>query len=114
MAIVAPVGTETRTGTRMMGDLARAVLADLDEEALGRLAERLASHLYCRSNDTLAGEDHWMPPGQAAEYLGVSRRRVYDLKSMGAIAPDGYDGRTPLFRRSTLDRYAEQGLIKHD
>jgi hypothetical protein len=97
----------------MMGDLARAVLADLDEEALGRLAARLASHMSCRSNDTFAGENRWMPPGQAAGYLGVSRRRVYDLKSMGAIVPDGYDGRTPLFRRSTLDRYAEQGLIKH-
>lgn len=31
-----------------MGDLARAVLADLDEKALGRLAERLASHLPWR------------------------------------------------------------------
>ena len=101
----------------MMGDLARAVLADLDEEALGRLAERLASHMSCRScrsKVTFAHEDQWMPPSQAAGYLGVSRRRVYDLKSTGAIAPDGYDGRTPLFRRSTLDRYAEQGLIKHD
>lgn len=93
----------------MMGDLARAVLADLDEEALGRLAERLASHMPCSSGDTLAGEDRWMPPSQAAGYLGVSRRRVYDLKSMRAIAPDGYDGRTPLFRRSTLDRYASKG-----
>jgi hypothetical protein len=97
-----------------MGDLARAVLADLDEEALSRLAERLASHMPWRPSAGFAEADRWMPPSLAAAHLGVPRRRIYDLKSMGAIAPDSDDGRTPLFRRSTLDRYAEQGLIKHD
>ena len=66
-----------------------------------------------RPSEGFAGADRWMPPSQAADYLGVPRRRIYDLKSMGALEPHGYDGRTPLFKRSTLDRCAEQGLIKH-
>lgn len=44
-------------------------------------------------------------PEGAAAYLGLTRKRIYDLKSAGALTPDGYDGRTPLFRLSTLDNY---------
>ena len=51
-----------------------------------------------RPSEGFAGADRWMPPSQAAAYLGVPRRRIYDLKSMGALEPDGYDGSTPLFK----------------
>jgi hypothetical protein len=47
----------------------------------------------------------WLNAARAAEYLSVPRRRIYDLKSMGVLEPDGYDGRTPLWRRATLDAY---------
>lgn len=52
-----------------------------------------------------APDDGYLTPSGAAAYLGVKAKRVYDLKSMGAIKPDGHDGRTPLFTRATLDAY---------
>lgn len=86
-----------------MSRLAAALIADLDADTLAALAARLAPHL---PQQTPAAPDGWLAPAAAAEYLGVKRRRVYDLKSAGALEPDGYDGRTPLWRRSTLDAYA--------
>ena len=50
--------------------------------------------------------DGYLTPQGAAEYLGVKRKRIYDLTSARQLVPDGRDGRTPLYRRSTLDRYA--------
>ena len=91
-----------------MSDLARALLAELDDATLDVLAERLAPRLAHRLDGgraaTEAGE--WLNPAAAARHLGVSRQRIYDLKSAGALPPDGNDGRTPLWRRSTLDEYA--------
>lgn len=49
-----------------------------------------------------------MAPGDAARYLGVSRKRIYDLTGSRALEPDGRDGRTPLFRRGTLDAYVRR------
>jgi hypothetical protein len=45
-------------------------------------------------------------PAPAAACLGLTMRRIYDLTSAGRLAPDGRDGRTPLFTRATLDAYA--------
>jgi excisionase family DNA binding protein len=49
-----------------------------------------------------------MTPADAARYLGLTRKRIYDLTSMRALEPDGRDGRTPLFRRETLEAYVRR------
>jgi hypothetical protein len=75
-------------------------------EALAdEVAQRVLARLADRRQDS-GGDDGFLNPVAAARYLGVTRKRIYDLKSMGAIEPDGYDGRTPLFTRQALDRYA--------
>ena len=79
----------------------------LPDEALEQLAELLARRVQDRLAVERGTDDRvgYLAPAAAAEYLGVSKKRVYDLKSMGALVPDGYDGRTPLFTRGTLDAY---------
>jgi hypothetical protein len=41
----------------------------------------------------------------SADYLGCDVGRIYDLKSLGKLVPDGFDGKKPLFTRETLDAY---------
>jgi excisionase family DNA binding protein len=79
-----------------------ALLTELDDETLDVLAARLAHRIV---RDDSSGDVGYLTPSTAARYLGVSRKRVYDLRSMGALEPDGYDGRTPLYSRATLDAY---------
>ena len=66
------------------------------------LAERVAERLG--GGDDVESEGY-LNPEVAARYICVSRRRVHDLTSAGLLTPDGYDGRTPLYRRRTLDAY---------
>lgn len=96
-------------GRIMSGDrgLGLALLGALDDQALDHLAELLRPRLEAVRPDE--PRDGYLAPEAAAAYLGVSRKRVYDLKSAGAIEPDGYDGRTPLFSRPTLDEYVRRG-----
>ena len=90
------------------GETERLVQFGLSDEELRRLAEALAPLLLDRLG---AGQEQrepaagYLTPEAAARYLGVSRKRVYDLTSMRVLAPDGRDGRTPLFTRETLDTY---------
>ncbi len=92
-----------------MSALGAALLAELDDalESDPALAASLAAKLKPYLPDP-AGEEPggFLAPQAAADYLGVTRKRVHDLTSMRAIVPDGHDGRTPLYRRSTLDAYA--------
>ncbi len=93
------------------GTLAAAIVVGLDDDALDALAERLAPRLEARLGRRPAagvGAEHWMTPADAARYLGLTRKRIYDLTSMRALEPDGRDGRTPLFRRDTLDAYVRR------
>ena len=90
-----------------MSDLAAALLDSLDDAALDLLAARLAPRLGDRLAGTSEGDAGYLAPAAAAGYLGVTRKRIYDLTSMRAIEPDGRDGRTPLYTRATLDAYAK-------
>jgi hypothetical protein len=74
----------------------------LSPETVEALADALVPQL--RANQP--SETGWLAPQAAAHYLGVSRRRIHDLKHLGKLTPDGSDGRTPLYRQETLDRYA--------
>jgi hypothetical protein len=83
-------------------DLAAALVDALDDEALDRLAALLAPRMPDRH------ADEWLAPREAAAHLGVSTRRIYDLKSSGKLVADGADGRVPLFTRARLDEYARR------
>jgi hypothetical protein len=75
-----------------------------DERFVEALAASLAEQVADRLQDA-AEDEGYLNPEAAARYLCVSRRRVHDLTSAGLLTPDGYDGRTPLYRRRTLDEY---------
>lgn len=84
----------------------------LSDEELRCLAEALAPLLLDRvggGQEQPEAADGYLAPEAAARYLGVSRKRIYDLTSMRALVPDGRDGRTPLFTRETLDAYVRGG-----
>lgn len=93
-----------------MSDLASALLDALDDDALDALADRLAPRLAGRLVEERPSgeEDGWLTPADAARHLGLTRKRVHDLTSMRALVPDGRDGRTPLYLRSSLDAYARR------
>lgn len=78
-----------------------------------RFVEQLADTLAERIADRLQGQDGdeggYLTAEAAGRYIGVSRRRIHNLTSAGLLTPDGHDGRTPLYSRSTLDDYVRNG-----
>jgi hypothetical protein len=82
----------------------------LSDEDLRRLAEALAPILAQRlgHQEKAPTSEGYLAPDAAARYLGVSRKRIYDLTSMRVLVPDGRDGRTPLFMCATLDAYVRR------
>jgi hypothetical protein len=75
-----------------------------DDRFVEALAATVAEQVANRLHDA-AEDEGYLNPEAAARYICVSRRRVHDLTSAGLLTPDGYDGRTPLYRRRTLDEY---------
>jgi hypothetical protein len=71
------------------------------EQLADTLAERVADRLQGQGGD----EGGYLNAEAAGRYIGVSRRRIHNLTSAGLLIPDGHDGRTPLYRRRTLDDY---------
>jgi excisionase family DNA binding protein len=85
-----------------MTDLARALLAELDDAALDELAARLAPRLGAHT------VDGWLSLAEAAEYLRCPRSRLYSLVSARRV-PHERDGTRLLFRRSALDAWVRDG-----
>jgi excisionase family DNA binding protein len=88
-----------------MSALASALIAELDDETLAILADRLAPLIASRLNNR---DDPWLNAADAARYLACSRGRLYDLTQLGKLEPRR-DGRRLLFRRADLDKYLEDG-----
>ncbi|MGC1165074.1 MAG: hypothetical protein WA862_03105 [Solirubrobacterales bacterium] len=78
-----------------------------DERFVEALAATLAEQVADRLQDESA-DDGYLNPEAAGRYICVPRRRIHELTSAGLLAPDGHDGRTPLYRRRTLDRYVQE------
>jgi excisionase family DNA binding protein len=88
-----------------MNALARALLADLEDEDLRELAERLAPYLSPQRDDS---GDAWLSTSEAARYLGVS---VHALRKRTAertvpFVEDEPGGKC-YFRRSDLDAWRQ-------
>jgi hypothetical protein len=77
-----------------------------DERFVEALAATIAEQVADRLHDA-AEDEGYLNPEAAARYICVPRRRIHELTSAGLLAPDGHDGRTPLYRRRTLDRYVQ-------
>ena len=75
-----------------------------DDRFVAALADAVAEQVADRLRGEVA-EDGYLNPEAAGRYISVSRRRIHELTSAGLLAPDGNDGRTPLYRRRTLDDY---------
>jgi hypothetical protein len=74
----------------------------VDESLVEVLAERIAERLR-------PADDGFLDADGAAQHLSTSRQRIHQLTSDRRLRPDGYDGRRPLYRRASLDRYVEGG-----
>lgn len=84
----------------------------VDERFVEVLAEAVAAVVVRRLDlPTGASEpaDEFLDTDAAARHISADRRRIHDLNSARLLRPDGYDGRRPLYRRSSLDRYVEGG-----
>jgi hypothetical protein len=79
-----------------------------DERFVEALAATVAEHVVDRLQGE-AAEEGYLNPEAAGRYICVPRRRIHELTSARLLAPDGYDGRTPLYRRQTLDEYVRAG-----
>lgn len=89
-----------------MSTLAQALLAELDDAALDRLAELVEPRLRRLS---APADDGWLDTAAAA-YLGVSRHALHRLTADRKV-PFSQDtpGARAYFRRSDLDRWREGG-----
>ena len=90
-----------------MNVLAAALLADMDDETLAWLADRLAPILASKIRpDDQAGP--WLDVDGAAHHLVCPRSRIYALVSARRI-PHHRDGSRLLFRREELDDWVRAG-----
>ncbi len=90
-----------------MTSLARALLAELDDDALDELAALLAPRLQHRLAMAPA-DDGWLDTPAAADYLGLSRHALHRLTADRRI-PFSQDapGARCYFRRRDLDEWRE-------
>ena len=84
----------------MSSAIVDALLHELDDQALARLAARLAPYLA----DAGPAAPELLTPTEAAALLRCAKKRVYELAERGAL-PVRRDGRRLLFRRTDLDAY---------
>ncbi|HEU5061732.1 MAG TPA: hypothetical protein VFT79_01110 [Solirubrobacterales bacterium] len=77
-----------------------------DDRFVEALAAAVAEQVVDRLHQEEAeDEEGYLNAEAAGRYICVPRRRIHELTSAGLLVPDGYDGRTPLYRRRTLDEY---------
>jgi hypothetical protein len=77
-----------------------------DERFVEALAAAVAEQVVDRLREEEAeDEEGYLNAEAAGRYICVPRRRIHELTSAGLLVPDGYDGRTPLYRRRTLDEH---------
>lgn len=88
-----------------MSAIVDALLAELTDGDLDRLAERLAPRL---TPVTASADNGWLDVAAAAAYLACPRSRIYKLSSTGRM-PCHRDGSRLLFKRAELDTFVRNG-----
>lgn len=88
-----------------MSAIADVLLAELTDEQLDRLAERLGPRLAAR---TINQPSRWLNVKDASVHLACTRSRLYALVSAGRI-PFHKDGSRLLFRTEELDEWVRAG-----
>jgi len=90
------------TSTRLI----EVVFAELDDEALDRLAELLAPRLEGRMISSATQPDSWLDTKEAAEHLGITRNALHKATA-GRSIPFEQDrpGCKCWFKRSELDAW---------
>lgn len=92
----------------MSAELARAIVASLDDQALDELALLLGPRIADRLAPAPGG---WLESKTAAEYLGISVDALHRLTAARALT---FSQERPnakcFFRRSDLDAYREQSM----
>ena len=67
------------------------------------IAERVAAILAAKIGDARAAPaKRWLTIDEAADYIGSTRKRIYDLRSAGRLSRTG-DGSRVLVNRQELD-----------
>ncbi len=87
-------------------------LLRVDERFVEQLAERVAGQVASRMRQRTGPDEGYLNAEAAGRFIGTTRKRIHDLTSMGRLVPDGHDGRTPLYRRDTLDAYVQQDTTR--
>jgi excisionase family DNA binding protein len=90
--------------------LTAALLAEMDNETLATLADRLAPILATRIGHA-EPPFPWLDVEHAAEHLSCPRSRIYALVSVKRI-PHYKDGSRLLFRPEELDAWVRAGGAK--
>ena len=96
------------SGTRPAGERSRPLglpVLRAEEPFLEALAATVPAEVAERLHKEPAEDEGYLNPEAAGRYMCVPRRRIHELTSAGQLVPDGYDGRTPLYGRRTLDEY---------
>jgi excisionase family DNA binding protein len=78
---------------------------ELSEDHLDSIAERVIERLALRHS---TNDDRYMDVKGAADYLILSRQRIYHLTSLGRI-PFNKIGSSIRFKKSELDEWVRQG-----
>jgi excisionase family DNA binding protein len=73
----------------------------LPDEFLDQVAAKVAAIL--ESRQAPSAPKRWLTIDEAADYIGSSRKRVYDLRSSGRLSRTG-DGTRVLVDRIELDK----------
>ena len=97
-----------------MSALAHALISELSERDLDRLAELLAPRLAVRLRSH-SSADGWLTTRAAAEYLGLSIHGLHRLTAQRAV-PFHQDapGARCWFRRAELDEWRRAGGAAHE
>lgn len=94
---------EVRGAARGVSANGHELVLPIPAEWIERAAQRAAEIVAARVEP--APVDPWLTVAEAAEHMRTTPRRINDLTYLHKLTPDGYDGRKPMFRRSTLDAY---------
>jgi hypothetical protein len=78
-----------------------------EQRLIETLAETVAPRVAERLRPLRREAEGFLDAEGAARHLCTSRKRIHELTSARLLRPDGRDGRRPLYRRSSLERYVE-------